>query len=213
MIRRGILLRYVSLLRRGVLYDERTPNSIFENSLHDFSFDPKVDNIALRIIACREDLREMAQSNSGFPSWYPLTPRQYEERIAKGMVLFCALAGDTIVHMSWVGLSRIKHNGISVIANNKGEAIIGGTVTEPEWRRRHLLLYVYTRIFQYLRERGYSTCRFEIDESNSAAIVSQQILGSRIVGQVHRLKLFQRFSFYWMSPTRRQDRHGRQGYR
>lgn len=127
--------------------------------------------------------------------------QQCRERLSKGSILFLALVGREIAHISWVGTTKRTHdNFYSSPIDYKHEASIGGTMTAPKHRGKGIYTWVYSQTFQYLIEKGYSRALFEIHKDNVVAHKAQAKLGSYVLGTGHRLRLLLLFNFKWLVP-------------
>ena len=173
---------------------------LWENNLNGSIIACKVDNLTLKIITELEEFDEVL--SYGFDlSWYEMSIQQCRERLSKGSILFLTLVGREIAHISWVGTTKRTHDDFySSPIDYKHEASIGGTMTAPKHREKGIYTWVYSQMFQYLIEKGYSRALFEIHKDNVVAHKAQAKLGSYVLGTGHRLRLLLLFNFKWLVP-------------
>lgn len=175
---------------------------IYENTLHGPSIACKVTNLTLRIIGCPEDFDKLLAASFDFSS-YEMSIQQCKERLSRGAIFFCAFVGKELAHGSWVGTGRRSHGDFYTFPIDYGhKACIGGTMTTPKYRRRGINVYVYSEMFQYIREKGLSKAVLEVRKDNIAAQSSQAKLSSYVWGTGHRLSLLLLFNFRWLTPIR-----------
>ena len=203
IVRRGKqILReegFLPLLKR--LFTYKTVY-IYENTLHGPSIACKVNNLALKIITCSEELVRLLSEGFDF-SLYPMSIQQCKERLNRGAILFCAFISKELAHGSWVAMNRRAYRDFySFTINRRHTACIGGTITVPKYQRKGINVYVHSEIFRYLRKKGASKAMLEIHNDNIAAQNSQRKLGSYVWGEGHHLRLFYLLNFRWVTPIR-----------
>ena len=171
---------------------------LWENNLDSHSVTCKVNNLRLKIITELEEFDELL--SDGFDlSWYEMSIQQCRERLSKGTILFLALVGKEVSHVSWVGTTKRTHGDFySFPIDYEHEAGIGGTMTNPKYRRKGIYTWVYSKIFQYLREKGYLRAVFEVHKDNISAQKAQAKLNSTIWGEGHYLRLLFLVNFRWI---------------
>ena len=171
---------------------------LWENNLDSQCSTCKVDNLRLKIITELEEFDELL--SDGFDlSWYEMSIQQCRERLSKGTILFLALVGKEVSHVSWVGTTKRTHGDFySFPIDYEHEAGIGGTMTNPKYRRKGIYTWVYSQIFQYLREKGYLRAIFEVHKDNISAQKAQAKLNSTIWGEGHYLRLLFLVNFRWI---------------
>ena len=166
----------------------------------------EVDNLTLKIITELEEFDELLTiiSNGFGLSWYEMSIQQCRERLSRGAILFLALVGKETSHISWVGTTKRTHGEFyfSSPIDYEHEASIGGTMTFPKYRGKGIYTWVYSQIFQYLRDKGYSRAVFEVDKTNVAVQKAQVKLGSYVWGEMYDLR-FLLFKFRWVKPKSR----------
>lgn len=189
---------FLSLIKRSLF--AYSTIDLWENNLDSHSITCKVDNLRLKIITELEEFDELL--SDGFDlSWYEMSIQQCRERLSKKPILFLTLVGREIAHISWVGTTKRTHDDFySSPIDYKHEASIGGTMTAPKHRGKGIYTGVYSRMFQYIKEKGYSRALFEIHKDNVVAHKAQAKLGSYVLGTGHRLRLLLLFNFKWLVP-------------
>lgn len=197
---------------RQILHDKGFPSLVkwllfahatvclWENTLGGPNIPCKLDNLRLRIISRVEDFNELL--TGGFDLlWYEISVQECKERLGKGATLFCALVDRDVAHVSWSGTTRKSYSDFYSFPIDYGyEASIGGTMTAPKYRGKGIYTYVYSQIFQYLREKGYSKCVFETQKDNIAIHKAQAKLGSSIWGEGQHLRLLLLLNFRRVRP-------------
>lgn len=189
---------FLSLLKR-ILF-AYSAIDLWDNNLGGPIITCKVDNLRLKIITELEEFEELLFD--GFDlSWYEMNIQQCRERLSKSTMLFFALVGKETAHISWVGTTKRTHGDFySFPIDYEHEASIGGTMTAPKYRGKGIYTWVYSQIYKYLREEGYSRAVFEVHKANIAAQKAQAKLNSTIWGEGHCLRLLILFNFRWIKP-------------
>lgn len=162
----------------------------------------EVENLELKTITRLEEFDGLL--TEGFDlSWYEMNPQQCKERLSKGAILFCALVREDVAHITWVATTKGAQADFYHFDVDYGhEACIGGTATSPKYRGKGIYTYVYSQIFQYLGEKGYSNAVIEIHKNNIPARETQYKLGSKAAFKVASLKLLSHFNLMWTRPIR-----------
>ena len=187
---------FLSLIKRSLF--AYSTIDLWENNLDSHSITCKVDNLKLKIITELEEFDELLSDGFDF-SWYEMSIPQCRERLSKGAILFLALVGKEVSHVSWVGMTKRTHGGFySFPMDYEHEAGIGGTMTNPKYLRKGIYTWVYSQIFQYLREKGYLRAIFEVHKDNISAQKAQAKLNSTIWGEGHYLRLLFLVNFRWI---------------
>ena len=76
-----------------------------------------------------------------------------------------------------------------------GEVCSGKSLTAPKHRRLGLYLYVRSKVFADLADRGFVTDRFSVRKDNEISLHTLQKLGARITAEGRRIK-FLRWSVW-----------------
>lgn len=181
------------LLSHSVIY-------LYENSLAGARIPCEVDGLTLRVITSPEEFDKLLVRGGDLP-WYRVGIKQCRKRLSKGTILFCALIDGEVAHLSWVGVDNRTHGDFhTFLIDYEHEGSIGDSATNPRYRRKGIYTYVYSEIFQYIREGGRSKAMIEINKDNMVAQMSQAKLGSNIWGEGHCLRLLLLFNFRWVKP-------------
>lgn len=158
----------------------------------------KVDNLILRVITCPEEFEGLL--SDGFdPSPYEMDIQQCKETLSRGAIFFCAFIDKEFAHGSWISMDKRTHNEFYHFSIDHGDtASVGATYTSPKYRGRGIYTYVYSRIFQYLREKGRAKVVFEVHKDNIVVHRAQDKLGSNLLCKVYSLRLLSRFNSTWV---------------
>ena len=126
-----------------------------------------------------------------------MTREQCYGRLKRGAIMFLALTGKDIIHVSWVGTNESSHNEFYFSpVDFKHEASIGGTMTYPKYRGKNINALVYSRIFLYLKNKSYKRAVFDVNRDNKIVPIVQAKLGSEIWGTRYRLRVLL-LTFKW----------------
>lgn len=74
----------------------------------------------------------------------------------------------------------------------RSEVCLGSTNTYPKYRGLGIYTYVYSEIYKFLKEKGWSKARFSSRTDNTAVQKAQAKLASRIYARGRYLRLLQR---------------------
>lgn len=170
---------------RGVYY-------IYEKNLtkeeNYFFFQPMIKNVEIKIISTLKELEELVLNGYDF-KWIIA-----DSKIKKGAIAFCALTNKELIHVTWVALNEIVKKEIDYIPIEvkfeAKEVCSGNSFTEPKFRGKGLLGYVYIFIFSYLAQRDLIKDKFTININN---ITSQKALAKfkpNVIGKIYYLKIF-----------------------
>lgn len=165
---------------------------IYQNDLDSLSsndFKHSLDEIDMKIITVPEEIDHLLAE--GFDmSPYDMEVSAIKKRLSKGSLLFCAFNNERFVSGSWVGLNKkSRDNFYSFDFDYNYGACIGGTMTDPVYRKRGMSTYIHSEIFRYLKNIGKSKVTLEIDTANIAAQRSQEKLGSYVLGTGTHLRI------------------------
>ena len=128
---------------------------LWKNDLKDQRIDLRSNDTQINIITDVDELRNLLSDGYNL-SWYEMTREQCYGRLKRGAIMFLALTGKDIIHVSWVGTNESSHNEFYFSpVDFKHEASIGGTMTYPKYRGKNINALVYSRIFLYLKNKSY----------------------------------------------------------
>lgn len=189
---------FLTLLKRSWFSYSIIP--LWENNLEGPVILYRGGNLALRIITCLEEFDRLLSDGVDL-SWYEMSVQQCKEKLSKGAILFCALIDRELAHISCADTTRESQGVYAFPVDYRHEVCLGGAVTAPKYRRKGIYTCVYSQIYQYLREKGYSKALFGgMPKDNIAPQKAQAKLGSNIWGEGHHLRLLLLFNFRWVKP-------------
>jgi hypothetical protein len=188
----------MSLLQRGLawligLLFSFSSYAIYENTLDGSPVRCQVDDLTLRVITCSEEIDHL--SGEGFDV---AGLSGYKGAVNKGLILFCAFVGEELVYASQVFMGRDLCCRLPYAINYASTAWVTGDFTAPKHRRKGIHLYVQSKIFQYLRERGLRSAWSNQSKDNIAARNSAIKLGSHLYGEGYQLRLLFFLNFGWI---------------
>ncbi|MFC1902486.1 GNAT family N-acetyltransferase [Chloroflexota bacterium] len=111
----------------------------------------------------------------------------------KGAIAFCVFVERELAHIGWVALNEEAKNifdplPFRVDFSNR-EACIGGAWTDPKYRGRDLMSYIFLERFQFLRERGILILRCSVNKQNIASHRLHAKLGANMYAQARYLRV------------------------
>ena len=173
---------------------------IYENNLSGPQIYCKVNNLKLKVITCHEELDQILAE--GFDlSQYEMDVQQCKQRLSRGVTMFCAFIGKEFAMGTWVGMvSKSHHDFYNFPLHGENTACIGGSLTSPKFRRKGINVYVYSEIFQYLRDKGISSVVFQVYKDNIASQGGLRKLGSYVSNEGHFLRVLYFLKFRWTKP-------------
>lgn len=160
-------------------------------SRNENDFKPGMDDFTLKIISAKESLNELL--NNGFD----LSPHlaKTKHRLAKGAIACLAFVGKELASMEWVAVNAEAKASIDIYPSkidfSNKEAYAGGVWTNPKYRGRGLHVYVYYKIYDFLRENGITTVKSIVEVHNSAALKSHERFApeEKIEAKAHYLRV------------------------
>jgi hypothetical protein len=150
---------------------------VYESKLirrNENDFKPGISDLTLKIISTKQQLNELV--NNGFD----LSPHlaRTKHRLEKGATACLAFVGKELVSMEWVAMNAEAKASIDIypckIDFSHKEAYAGGVWTNPKYRGKGLHLYVYYKIYDFLRENGLMTVKSIVEVHNAAALKSHE---------------------------------------
>lgn len=138
---------------------------IYSNTLDEASkaeFTPRVQNATLKTISTWAQIEELIAEGFDF-SYYP-DMEDIKRRLEKQTVLFCVFVGKELAHRSWLSMTKESRWCIDphpyMVDYQRGESCVGLAGTNPKYQGAGLYTYVYSQIYRFLREKGYSEVIF-----------------------------------------------------
>lgn len=186
-VRRAFLFVVRSFFSYGNYY-------IYEKTLNDaneLQFTPKIQNCNLKILSTPEEVDELIAE--GFHINAYLAISETKARISRRAILFCVFVGKELAHRSWVTMSNeTRMDMLPYAVDFRSEVCLGSTDTYPKYRGLGIYTYVYSEIYKFLKEKGWSKARFSSRTDNTAVQKAQAKLASRIYARGRYLRLLQR---------------------
>ena len=185
LIKRGFLWSSSSFFtyRNYYMYEEKMSDAA------EIEFTPKIENYLLKVISTPEQVCELIAEGFDFGSYID----DINKVLRKGVIVFCAFVERELAHITYVALTEEAKNGYGerpfVVDFLHNEVCSGGSETDPKYRRKGIHVYAYSRIFQFLKEKGYLIDRFVIARDNIASRNAMAKFGPRIYAEGRYLKL------------------------
>jgi hypothetical protein len=166
---------------------------IYEKTLdtnaNEAGFTLKIPDCTLKIIWAPKQLDELIAEGFDFGSYTINITR----RLRKGAVAFCAFVERDLAHVTYVATSAEAKRGIDYLPFRVnfegGEVCSGGSFTDPVYRGKGLLSYVYFHIFRYLAGNGVLKDKFTIEVNNIASQKAHAKFNPTIKGVGSYLKI------------------------
>jgi hypothetical protein len=169
--------------RRGSYY-------IYEKSLtknEQYSFQTKLPNVEVKIISTPEEFEQLVSNG------YDFKMMNFKDKLKKGAVAFCALINKKLAHVTRVAFNEEAKKEIDYlpfgIAFQNKEACSGSSFTDPKFRGKGLLSYIYAYIFPYLVQKGIVKDKFTIEVNNISSQKAHAKFNPTIIGKGHYLKI------------------------
>lgn len=178
----------VLFLRSSFSFAYRT-YYIYENTLGGSQFEPKIQDVTLKIVSTPQQLNELVASGFTFPSW---DVDALKEKASRGAISFCVFVEQNLAHITWIALSEGAKNCVDPFPLKidwQNEAWSGSSRTGQNYQGMGLFSYAYTEIFRFLKERGLSKDRFTIEKNNVVSNHTMVKFGSQIIAHGRYLKL------------------------
>jgi len=189
LIKKTFLFLYIKTI--SIFLDYGT-YYMYEKSLsqnESFNIKPKIiDGIEIKVISTTKMLEELIIRG------YSFDIANFKERFKKCPLAFCIFVDQQLIHITFVALNEEQKKEIDrlpfkVYFQNK-EACSGASFTEPKFRGKGLLSYIYTYIFPYLAQRGMVKDKFTIEVNNISSQKAHAKFNPTIIGKGHYLKIF-----------------------
>ncbi len=106
-----------------------------------FDFMPRSQHFSCHIVFSNQEADELAANGCALQK-YVINAR---ERLAKGAIAFCILAGQELASMHWVALTQEAMNTFDPYPYQvdflNAEVCMGGVLTIPKYRGKGLIAY------------------------------------------------------------------------
>ena len=174
----------------GSFFYSRGSYYIYEKTLtknEKYQFNTKLQNATIKIISTPEEFEQLGSNG------YDFKMMLFKDKLKKGAVAFCAFANKELAHVTWVAFNEkakkeIDYLPFKVAFQNK-EACSGASFTEPKYRGKGLLSYIYAYIFPYLAQRDIVKDKFTIEVNNISSQKAHAKFNPIITGKGHYLKI------------------------
>lgn len=189
----GLIISLRKLLAFLLVY-ENFACYLYKSTLvrrNEDDFIPRIKEFNLKIISTKQQLNELV--NGGFNLSFHSAKAEY--RLEKGAVACLVFVDKELASMEWVAMNAeakasIDNYPCRVDFSNK-EAYAGGVWTNPKYRGNGLHIYVYYKIYDFLRKNGIVTVRSIVEVNNTAAQKSHDKFGpeEKIDAKAHYLRI------------------------
>ncbi|HAG08567.1 MAG TPA: hypothetical protein DCK87_03245, partial [Desulfotomaculum sp.] len=152
-----------------------------------YQFNTKLQNAVIKIISTPEEFEQLVSNG------YDFKMMLFKPKLEKGALAFCAFINKELAHVTWVALNKktkkeIDYLPFKVAFQNK-EACSGASFTNPKFRGKGLLSYIYAVIFPYLAQRGIDKDKYTIKVNNIPSQKAMNKFNHVIIGKGHYLKI------------------------
>jgi hypothetical protein len=196
----GLIKRSLAFLSNKLFAYQRY--YIYENTFGGPEFGSKVENPVLKIIKNIDEVDTLR--DQGYDLTY-FDSERIRLILDKGSVGFFVFVEKELAHITWVALNDESKKLIDPVPFNvdykKGEVCSGGSETNPKFARKHIFLYVYSQIFDYLKKVGKRRDIFSISKTNVASNNALMKFDSKIIHE----GLFIKFLFWTYWKTTKSD--------
>jgi ribosomal protein S18 acetylase RimI-like enzyme len=145
---------------------------LFESKLikrNEFAFLPKISNFEVYIITAKKQLDELGQRGINLT----MVDAEACSAIGKGAIAVFLIVNGELASMEWAVLTEEANKMINIyplkIDFARKEAYASGSWTDPKYRFKGLHIYVYYKVYEFLREQGITTVKSIVATDNIAA--------------------------------------------
>ena len=162
-------------MRRALFTVERYVIFSFETDVRALpSRRPDIDGLEVMVLESVDDMRSLASRGFEVPEFHPSLGKEW---LRRGGVAFCAYVNRELAHVAWVAMApgaRGCCDGLPYHVDfAHGEANWGGSYTWRRFRGRGIYSYVCGIRLNYLREKGFHSCRDAVQVGNTASMRGQ----------------------------------------
>ena len=173
---------------------------IYEKTLNkttEFGFTTEIQNVTLTTISTIEEFDKLIAEG------YDFKMMNFERNIEMGALPFCAFVGQELAHVTWIAPNEKAKKCIDYLPFKvnfqAGEVCSGASFTNPKYRGRGLLSYVYSSIFLYLFKEGVLKDKFTINKKNISSQKAHAKFDPVIIGEGCYLKIL--WWEFWKEKT------------
>jgi RimJ/RimL family protein N-acetyltransferase len=120
--------------------------------------------------------------------------------LANRVIVHCVFVNKELAHVGRLGLTKKAKKYVDGLSYNvdfeHNEAVTGGTWTNPKFRGKGLMTYIYYQRFEFLRGLGVKTVRNAVDITNEASNKVHAKFEPKITSTI-RYRPFLYFFKYW----------------
>jgi len=147
-----------------------------------------VNNITIKSIfvpISSDKFEELAYR--GFDFWSHPAAQKYEKGLNRGVIVFRAFAGNEFLFQTGMAIGRRgTYCGCSL--SDDGRTVIAEyTETVAKYRQKGIFSYVYSEIYRYLGEQGFSRVLALAQEATVASNIVHKKLGSKLLYKANLL--------------------------
>jgi ribosomal protein S18 acetylase RimI-like enzyme len=167
---------------------------LYESTLkrrNEDDFKPRIKEFTIKIVSTKQQLDVLI--NDGFN--LSLHSAEIKRRLEKGAIGCLEFVEKDLASVEWVAMNAQAKAAIDdypcrIYFSNK-EAYAGGVWTDSKFRGKGLHMYVYYKIYDYLRENGIVTVRSIVEVNNTAAIKVHEKFApeEKIYARAHYLRI------------------------
>jgi hypothetical protein len=164
-------------------------SSLIERSEKDFK--PATEDFTLKSVSNEQQMDDLIKGGFNFLSH--LAKAKY--RISKGAAACFIFVGKELASMEWVAMNPEAKAAIDIypckVLYEAKEAYAGGVWTNPRYRGKGLHVYVYYRIYDFLREHGIKSVKSIVEVNNTAALKAHARFApeEKIEAKAHYLRI------------------------
>lgn len=191
---------FLSLFKNILLFLKRSSFSYLSFDIYESALDPphitcEVDGLTVRVITRLEEIAQLS-----YEGFLPSKSSRDKEIINKGAILFFALVGKELVHVTQVFIGIKAHEIYPFsFAMQCGHTIGLAGRTIPKYRRRGIHVYTRFKALQYLRARGFFRA-WDVQNGDVAARNAVLKLGYYFWGNGYYLRLLSLLIIKWTKP-------------
>ena len=135
------------------------------------------------------------------PGW---SSRIFQDRLSRGDIFFVARAGNQIVHQTWISFEDKWMPLLNKkIVLEEREAYLYQVYTASEYRGRHILTAVISKVLRHLKAQGYKRLFFLVDLKAHQSTRAYEIISGTNKGTIISYWRILGYRNYRYQPYRR----------